>query len=175
MDRDRAFGAAIIAVMIVTSLFGVASAEADWSRSRLYWLLLTALFGIGALILVWMRQGKGLPSGAMLMRLGAHWLGMLGVVVITFFLVTNNQITDGQAGIMLSLSLALTTFLCGVYFDWRLIGVGIALAVVAPASALMQENLLMIILIGVLAFAAVVGGDALRRRWKSPSDADAPS
>jgi hypothetical protein len=173
MERRSAIGAAIVGAMIVTSFFGVAAADAEWSRARVYWTAITVLFGLGTFALVRMHRRDGLDVSATLLRLAAHWLGVLVAVQIKFFLVSNNQITEGEAGLSLSVILALGTFLCGVYLDWRLVAVGAALAVVAPASALVQENVLIIIGVGLAAFAVVLAGDALRRRWRGSVDPDA--
>lgn len=166
MEHRSAIGAGIAGAMIVTSFFGVAAADVEWSHTRVYWSVLAVLFGLGTFALVWMHRGANLDMRATTLRLAAHWLGVLAAVQIKFFLVTNNQITEGEAGLSLSLILALGTFLCGVYLDWRLIAVGVALGIVAPASALVQENVWMIVGLGILAIGAILLGEKLRRRFR---------
>jgi hypothetical protein len=164
MDKRTAFGAAIVGLMLATSFFGVAAADVEWSHTRGYWSVITILFGLGTFGLLLIHRREDLDMRATTLRLLAHWLGVLGAVQIKFFLVNNNQITEGEAGLSLSLILALGTFLCGVYLDWRLVAVGLALALVAPASALVQENVWIIIGVGICAFAVVLLGDMIRRR-----------
>lgn len=175
MDQRRAIDIGIIGAMIVTSFFGVAAAEFEWAFTRSYWSIITVLFGLGTLALVWMHRRSELEMGMTSLKLAAHWLGVLVAVQIKFFLVTHNQMTEGEAGLSLSLVLALGTFLAGVYLDWRLIVVGVALAIVAPASALVEENILIIIAVGLCAVGAVVLGDWARRRFRLGGTASGPA
>ena len=167
----RGIDIGIIGAMLATSFIGVAAAEFEWAHTRIYWSIITVLFGIGAFALVWVHRHPETDMGATALKLVAHWLGVLVAVQLKFFLVIHNQITEGEAGLSLSLVLALGTFLAGVYLDWRLIVVGVALAIVAPLSALVQQNILFIIVIGVAALAIVLLGDRVRRRFLHSSPA----
>jgi hypothetical protein len=164
MDKRTVASLTIVGLMIASAFFGVAATDAEWSLSRGYWSILAALFGFGAFGLILIHRDPDLDIRATALRLIMHWLGVLGAVQIMFFLVSNDQITAGEAGLALSLILALGAFLCGVYLDWRLAAVGLALALVAPASALVQENVWIIIALGILAFGVIFLVDMIRRR-----------
>jgi hypothetical protein len=164
MDKRTVAGLTIVGLMIAASFFGVAATDAEWALSRGYWSILAVLFGLGAFGLILINRDPDLDLRATALRLIAHWFGVLAAVQIMFFLVSNDQITAGEAGLALSLILALGAFLCGVYLDWRLVAVGLALALVAPASALVQENVWIIIGLGILAFGAIFLVDMIRRR-----------
>lgn len=164
MESRNIIDAVIVGAMIVISFFGVIAADVEWSHSQLYWSVVTILVGLGAFVLSRRSVHAGTGLRATLVHQVCHWLGVLVAVQIVFFFVGNNQITEGSAGLALSLILALGAYLSGVYLDWRLIPVGVALAVVAVAGALVQENVWIVILLGLIALAVVVIGDRLRRR-----------
>lgn len=164
MENRSIVDAVIVGAMIVISFVGVVVADVEWARSQLYWSVVTVLIGLGAFVLSRRSVHGGTGLGATVMRQILHWLGVLVAVQIVFFFIGNNQITEGSAGLTLSLILALGAYLSGVYLDWRLIPVGVALAVVSLVGAIVQENVWIIILLGLIALAVVVIGDRLRRR-----------
>jgi hypothetical protein len=164
MDSRKVVDLVIVGAMIVISFLGVVLADVEWAHSQLYWSVVTILVGLGAFALS--RRSVRAATGlrATLLHQALHWIGVFVAVQIVFFFVGNNQITEGSAGLTLSLILALGAYLSGVYLDWRLIPVGVALAVVAAVGALVQENVWIIILLGLVALAVVIVGDRLRRR-----------
>jgi hypothetical protein len=153
----------VLAAMLALAFFGIATADAEWQWALPYWSLLALLYGLGAMALAWIHHGERFRLGGTAVRLAAHWAGALAVVHLVFYVHANDQLTEGQSGLVLGIVFALATFLCGVHVQWRMMLIGAALAAAAAMAALVEENLWLLLAIAVGALVAVLAFDFLRR------------
>ncbi len=85
-----------------------------------------------------------------------HWVALAAVVCLVFLLEYTGRMSSEDAGLVMLLALALTTFLAGVHFDWRYCVVGALLAAAVAAVALLQEFLWVIVIAAVAVAAFLV-------------------
>lgn len=157
----------VLAAMLGLAFFGIATADAEWTLALPYWSLLALLFGLGALALAWIHRGESFRLGRTALHLAAHWAGALVAVHVVFYVRANDQLTEGESGLVLGILFALATFLCGVHVQWRMMLIGAALAAAATAAALVEENLWLLLAIAVAALVLVLAFDFARRGRKA--------
>lgn len=154
---------ATFVVLVGASFFGIVSADVAWAGAKIYWSGLTILFAIAAYLLAWTHQRPNFTHGVSLLRIAAHWLGVLIAVQVIFYFVANNQITEAQAGLTLSVIFALAAYLCGIAFEWRFVVIGAAIGLASVAAALIQENLWVLLGIALAALVIIIAVDISRQ------------
>jgi hypothetical protein len=166
---------ATFVVLVGASFFGIVSADVTWAGAQIYWSGLTIVFAIAAYLLAWMHQTLNFTHGVTLLRIAAHWLGVLIAVHVIFYFVNNNQITEAQAGLTLSVIFALAAYLCGIAFEWRFVLIGAAIGLASVATALVQENLWILLGIALAALVIMIAVDLLRQRQRKVNARSDPS
>ena len=93
---------------------------------------------------------------------------LLGVVCLIYLLVRTGRMANQDAGLVALLALALTTFLSGVHADWRVAVVGVFLALIVIAVAMIEQFMWILL---VLVVVAVMIGLFLWRTSRQEEDA----
>jgi hypothetical protein len=117
-------------------------AVADYSASSglTYWLVMIPLFAAVSFLTGWSRANRtGQKVPAALLRQLLHWGALVLAVYLVYLLERTGRLNREDAGLVAMLSLALTTVLAGVHFDWRLAVLGVALALATAGAALVDE------------------------------------
>lgn len=151
-----------IVLVILVLLSGVGVVVNDYGSAQTafrIWLWMTPVFGIVSTIAAWgAAQRRGEPVGAILPTQIAHWLGVVGAVLLIYVLQIYGRMTSEAAGSAVLVVLALSAFLAGVHTDWRLsvLGIVLGLAVVGFAYvervALVIVPVLLVALIGLILY-----------------------
>jgi len=118
-------------VRLALALFGIAIARAYRHSSHDYWLILTVLFCVLAILPGYYRVRQGGEDPARLIRQALHWSGGLSAVIIVYAYHLAGRIFHEEAGLIVLLMLALTTYLDGLHTGWRNCFMGIFLSLTA--------------------------------------------
>ncbi len=91
------------------------------------------------------------------MRQILHW-GVVLLMLQFVFVVSNRSfmdtLDDQQASFLLMLTVTLSTFLAGIYFDWRLCVVAVFLGASAVFMVIVQNIVPALVLVGVVVILA---------------------
>ncbi len=123
MFRPRDIG---FYLMIVLAWIGSVYTTYDLGTSRWYWHWLILVFGLICILTQWSNVKPTLKSRlALIARQILHWGAVLALAFLLYLLSGgHNNITDliddRQGSFMMTLTIALSTYLAGIYYDWRL-------------------------------------------------------
>lgn len=145
------------AALVVLSLVGIGIADFS-SRSGLnYWLWMVPVFGGASLYAGWSRarrEGQGMPRILTLQIL--HWSPLVLAIYVIYLLERTGRLQREDAGLVVLLALALTTFLAGVHFEWRLGVLGLLLAAAAVSAALVDQFFWLLLLPGLVVVVVIL-------------------
>lgn len=158
-------------LMILLAWIGAAYTDANAQGSRWYWFGIIPIFGLICIITQWPYVESTIKAHALLVfRQILHWGGLLLLMQLVF-IATNvgfmDTLDDRQASFLLMLNVTLTTFLAGIYFNWRLCIVALFLGAGAVFMVMMQNVAPMLIYAGIAAIAAYLLWSWLYGRWQA--------
>lgn len=145
-------------LLIVLAFIGVVLTDIskDWAWG--YWKLIVPVFALVSIVLSWLHPATEKQSRLSRTRNNIfHWLGLILVDILIIQFVEIGLVSHFVAGLMILSSLALVTYLAGIYNDASFIVIGIFLGLIAEASAFVEEYLSFSILPIAIIFAAVCG------------------
>lgn len=148
---------AILLTLIVLSAVGIGLTNFMPVKSFWFWVAMVPVFGATSLYIGWSKaRGRGEGISRIIWVQLLHWLGLLATIGLIYLLYeTTNRINSNQLALLALLSLALTTFLAGVHFEWRFMVVGVILGAAVAGAALVEQMIWMII-IPIAALAVLV-------------------
>lgn len=123
-------------MMIVLAWIGAIYTTFSVESSRWYWQWLIPVFGLICIITQWNNVEPTLKARLLMAgRQILHW-GVVLLMALLIFMASgqNNYIDaldDRQASFVLIFTVTLSTFLAGIYFDWRLCVVAVFLIISA--------------------------------------------
>ncbi len=139
---------AVIVTLIVLSTVGIAITNFSPFKSYYFWLAMVPVFGLTSLYIGWSKarkRGEGISRIIWVQLL--HWGGLLAAIGLIYLLYsTTGRIDNNQLALLTLLSLALTTFLAGVHFEWRFMLVGVILGAAVAGAAFVEQVIWMIII-----------------------------
>jgi hypothetical protein len=150
--------------------------------SRWYWQWLIPIFGLICIITQWYHAESTLKTRTiMVARQLLHWGAVLLMTFLVFMASGQNAyidtLDDRQASFVLMYTLTLSTFLAGVYFDWRLCVVAVFLIISAIVNVLLSNTAPLLVWMGGMVIAAYLLGDWGYNRWlaqRAPSRLSRP-
>jgi hypothetical protein len=146
-----------LVALVVLSFVGFGIAGFSARGSFQYWLVIAPVFAIISIYTAWSRERvRGESASGILKIQVLHWLVLPISVYLVYQLQLNGRLDKGDAGVVELLAIAITTFLAGVHFDWRLGLVGAALGIGAFGAAVVEEYFWIVGLIAVVVGAMVV-------------------
>ncbi|MCP5159923.1 MAG: hypothetical protein H6974_07695 [Gammaproteobacteria bacterium] len=158
-------------LMIALAWFGAAYTNTDAQGSRWYWQGLIPIFGLICIITQWPNVEPTIKARALLVfRQILHWGVLLLLMQLVFVATTRgfmDTLDDRQASFLLMLNVTLTTFLAGIYFDWRLCIVALFLGAGAIFMVLMQNISLLLVYAGIIAIIAYLLWTWLYNHWQA--------
>lgn len=138
--------------MVVLGMAGAVYTDLYPAASLRYWQLMAPVFCLICIASQWSRA----PSLALVRRQVLHWGVFLGVMQLLFLPPMQHSLDSDVTGIFLLVLLALSTFLAGVYLDWRFGVVGVFLGICAVLIAFLDEAAAMISVAAIAIVAAMV-------------------
>ena len=151
-------------LMIVLAWIGAIYATFSIENSRWYWQWMIPIFGLICIMTQWNNVEPTLKARLIMAgRQILHWGAVLLMVQLVFMASGSDQyldaLDDRQASFILIFSMTLSTFLAGIYFDWRLCVVAIFLGASAIFMVIVQNIAPALVLIGVVALIAYFAWD----------------
>jgi hypothetical protein len=146
----------VLLLLVLLSGLGVAISDSSPQKAFRYWLWMAPAFGIVSTVAAWSRASRrGAPVGRIVPIQLAHWLGVVAAMYLVYLLLATGRLTNEAAGSSTLVVLALGSFLAGVYGDWRMALLGVALGATAVGFAILEQFVWVIALpalaIGVIA------------------------
>lgn len=152
----------VLILLVVLSAIGIAINDYSPPTAFRYWVWMAPTFGVVSIVAAWSRaQRHGTSVAVALQQQVLHWLAVVGAVFLVYKLQSTGRMTNEAAGLTAVTILALASLLSGVYSDWRMMLVGIALGFTVFTFALLEEYFiwvvvfpgLLLIIVGVILYA----------------------
>ena len=134
-----------------------------------YWSIMFPTFGVVALWQVISNRAAGENVGLAALRVAAHWLGPLIALRLLFLQLHRGQMDADAVGATTLLLLAVTSFLAGIYQDRLFFFAAAILALGTVVATEIEAYIWLIVIVGLLAAGAVIGGATLWRRTTGAS------
>jgi len=154
----------VTGVLTLLSAVGLLLTNYRAATALNYWSIMFPAFGLVALWQVMTRPGRTENTALTVVRVAAHWLGPVLALRLLFLELHRGQMDADAVGATTLLLLAVTSFIAGIYQD-RLFFVAAAILALGTFIATeIEAYFWLIVIVGLLAFAAIVGGAVLWRR-----------
>ena len=162
---------AVLAGLFLLAAIGIGVTDFTPYYGFWYWLAMVPVFGAASLYTAWSHNLWEGTAGSTIVRTQVlHWVGAIVAVHLAYLLLRSGRMTNEAAGLVALLTLALATFLSGVYGDWRFCLVGILLGAMVGAAAFVEEFLwLLLIPSAVVVVIGVIWSWRARRSATSPA------
>ena len=147
-------------LMIALAWIGAIYSTFSIENSRWYWQWMIPTFGLICIMTQWNNVEPTLKARLIMAgRQILHWGAVLLMVQLVFMASGSDQyldaLDDRQASFILIFSMTLSTFLAGIYFDWRLCVVAVFLIMSAILNIVLSNVAPMLVwIIGIGTFAA---------------------
>lgn len=143
--------------MLVLAVGGVILMGFRGRMTYAYWMALAPLYGLACILSGWREIDKTVDHVRLIATQALHWLAFLAAMWLMFLPEVRGVVNDNATSLALLILLALGTFVAGVHARvWRICLVGLFLALSVPIVAWIQDSA-MLLLVGALLVAAVVG------------------
>jgi len=143
-------------IMVALAVVGVAYTNLVPGVSLLYWQILAGVYALLCVLIEWPRLG---PEPKERLRLVLtqvfHWGAFLLAMRLLFLPTLQKNLTSELTGLILVYVLALSTFLAGIYINWRLAVVGVFLWASLVAIAFVELANALIIVLALLVIAGI--------------------
>ncbi|QBQ55248.1 hypothetical protein [Nitrosococcus wardiae] len=144
------FAEVIFYGLIILSVVGAAITQASVVVGRLYWLAMIPIIAAATLYVEWVRgRETGTRWRALLRAQLFHWGALLVSVEVVYLLFNFGRLSNEGVSLVILLLLAQTTFLVGVYVDWRFSIVALFQAFSLIMLAYLQAYIWLILLIAI--------------------------
>jgi hypothetical protein len=141
-------------VMIVLAVVGVAYTSLLPNVSLVYWQILAIIYCLICIFVEWPRlPGLGRDRLQLIMTQVLHWGAFLLAMRLLFLPTLQKNLTSELTGLVLMYVLALSTFLAGIYINWRLAVVGIFLWFSLVAIAFVALSNVLVVVMGIVVVA----------------------
>jgi hypothetical protein len=164
----RIIGEALVGIaMLAASFAGIAASDVSAVGTQGYWTMLTVGFAVAAFVLQWLRSERSFPMMLGVVQLALHWVGVFLAIQLVYLFIATGRFANADTGLVNGLILALGAFTCGVYVNWRLMVVGLAVGFSTFAAAYVEQYLWVLLGVALLAVVVLVVGTrvaATRRR-----------
>jgi hypothetical protein len=154
----------LLGILVALAVIGIAVTDTSDDYGLRYWLIMVPVFAVVSIVAGWSRErrsGEGVAN--ILRRQILHWLGLVLAVLVIYALQKAGRVDKDAVALSTLTLLALTTFLAGVHFDWRMSVLGVAMGLTVVVAALFEKFFLVILVI-----AGVAG--ALALFWRRKTD-----
>lgn len=135
--------------MVAASFVGLAATELHAGFTELFWYAVAAGFGLAAVLMTWIHGSYGRSQTRATAGQLIHWVAVGAALWVLFYFVKTEHFADADAGLTCGILIGLGAFLAGVHGQWRMGPIGLALVAATALVALIEDNLLMLIGLGV--------------------------
>jgi hypothetical protein len=159
----------VVGVLTLLSALGLLLTNYRPATALSYWSIMFPAFGVVALWQVVTRSERAENAALTIARVAAHWLGPLIALRVLFLQLHRGQMDADAVGATTLLLLAATSFFAGLYQDRLFFVAAAILALGTVVATEIEAYIWLIVVIGLLAGAATVGGVVLWRRTTAAS------
>lgn len=147
----------IYIVLFFLSLVGIGISDFSAKDGLWYWLAMVPIFGGVSIYNEWHQTRQtGDKTKNIVVRQLMHWLALALAVYLVYILQSTGRMNMENAGLVVLLALALTTFLAGVHFNWRFAIFGLVLGATAAAAAVVEQFFWIMFLLALIAGVIVI-------------------
>jgi len=156
----------VVAILLIAGSFTVmVMSDVSEGETHLYWIMLVVVFGAVSFLVDRVHSGRSVLDLKGGHRVLLHWIGMIAAIQLAHFFVQTGRMANADAGLTKGLLLGLGVYLAGVYGNWRLLVVGVAVAVASACIAVFEQYVWVLLGIAVFAIVLLVFGASLVRRF----------
>jgi hypothetical protein len=156
--------AALLIVLLGLCAYGLAGTPFWKQHAADYWLRMLPCFGAACLLMCLLSDGQRHRGQRwkVLKHQVLQWIGTGAAVYAVFWLIQQKSLNPEAAGPAVTLLLALSLYLAGITFDWRLVVVALLLAAMAVGVVYLEKvwlavaGLAVLLLIGYLLLRPVI-------------------
>ena len=146
------------AAMVLLAVLGAGLTTSEKSSAPTYWMCLVPVYGLLCVFVAWVRAWReGKPKWAAALRQVFHWLGIAAALWMLFFIQRSGEISDNGTGLVALLVMALGCFLAGIHLEWTFALVGMILVGTLILVDKVEQNWVVIALLGAGTLAAMLG------------------
>lgn len=156
---------AILILLLIFSLIGIAITEYTPADGYGYWLIMVFVFAFSAMLIAWLQSKHRTGDLAAILReQSLHWGASMLIVGAAFLIQHSGRIDPTSAGILISLVLSLSTILDGIRVGWRFSMVGFYLGISAVVTSFFQHSIWIELLIAVTIVVGIIIWEVLQHR-----------
>jgi hypothetical protein len=163
-SKQHVIEAVVGLTLLVLAFFAIASSDVSAEGTRTYWSLLLLIFAVVAFVSDRMHTDHGIAHVHSAVTIALHWLGVFLAIQLVHYFVVSGRMANADIGLTNGLVLALGTFLFGVYSNWRMGVIGVALTVATAGVAFIEEFVWFLFIVAVVAVLVLFLGTRLINR-----------
>ncbi len=161
------------AVLYVVALGLVAMTSHNAAGTSIYWQMFIGLIALVSIVAGWRfasEPGNSVPL--YMLKQVLHWGALVLVIRLLYTHNLQDFLNDNQDGFVTIYMIGLASVLSGIYLDWRMALFGLFLLLSGVGMAWIDNNAMLITLIGGAAAVGVVISLLFRRRGKPELSSD---
>ena len=166
----------LLALLLGLCGFGLATTP-FWSQHSLsYWLWTVPAFGLLSLLLcsLYERQRLTLLRWKVVQHQVLLWIGTTAAIYLLFRFIDKGILKPEAAGPTATIIIALSIYMAGITFDWRLIVIALLLCVMAVGAIFLERVLVLVLGILLTLGVAYVLLRPVILGWRTAGGADTP-
>lgn len=162
-------------LMIVLAWIGAVYTTYDLDTSRWYWHWLIPIFGLICIVTEW-NNVEPTPKARLMLIVHQvlHWGAALVLAFLLYMISSGHNniidlIDDRQGSFMMTYTVALSAFLAGIYYDWRLCVVAVFVLMGGIVNVAFSNLAPLLAWIGFSLVVVYFAGVWLYNRWRDKS------
>ena len=162
-------------LMIVLAWIGAVYTTYDLDTSRWYWHWLIPIFGLICIVTEW-NNVEPTPKARLMLIVHQvlHWGAALVLAFLLYMISSGHNniidlIDDRQGSFMMTYTVALSAFLAGIYYDWRLCVVAVFVLMGGSVNVAFSNLAPLLAWIGFSLVVVYFAGVWLYNRWRDKS------
>lgn len=140
----------IYVTLVLLSLLGMAITNFSPADAHIYWLVMTLVFAIAAIITGWHQAADKQAKIKLITSQLFHWGSTLIAVLVVYAFLHSGQIQNVTVSLMILLVLSLSTLLDGIHVGWHFSVLGILLAISTVIVTYLDEYLWVLAIIAMI-------------------------
>jgi len=166
----------LLALLLGLCGFGLATTPFWTQHSLTYWLWVTPAFGLLSLLLcsLYERQRFTLLRWKVVQHQVLLWAGTTAAIFLLFRFIEKGVLNPEAAGPAATIIIALSTYMAGITFDWRLIVIAVLLSAMAVGAIFLERVLLLVLGILLILGIAYVLLRPVIKGWRRPETVEGP-
>lgn len=152
----------IVGLAVLGLAFGaMAATDVTSTSSLIYWNIVVLLAAGATLANEKLHGDLTFSSFRSMLPVLLHWVAVLVVVHLVYFLVSTGRMANADTGLATGLMLTLGLFLSGVHGNWRMMVLGVALGLLCTGMAIVEEYIWVLFGVAVLGIGLLVFGSRM--------------